>query len=231
MRIKSKKIVNDKAKQEIERGTLSRKQTAKKIRRARFRDLQVQKGNQGWGFRETSLREVEKNLGFNFKRVLQRIKRNAKNAKRTKVRVLDLGCLKGEAISQIANTFPETEAHGLSLRFFPEWKEQKRVNWHVRQAQNTKFPGNYFDFVYSYFGVTHSIEVEPGGSFKELHRIMKKDGVAIFNVEYKTYLEARSEASNLQDIIKKNGFRILNQQSKLLGPMNDPQVIFWIKKE
>jgi ubiquinone/menaquinone biosynthesis C-methylase UbiE len=172
-----------------------------------------------WQTRESHLYTVQENLRFCLKEIIQR--KHALNE--GKFRVLDLGCLSGEAIVDIANIFPSVEAHGLSLRSNSKWKNHKTVFWHVGHAQKMPLKNNYFDFVYSHFGITHA-NLEQ--SLKELHRILRNNGEAAFNLEP----SKTSSPYEVDRIAKAIGFEITKHEFARTGRSLEAKHIIHLRK-
>jgi ubiquinone/menaquinone biosynthesis C-methylase UbiE len=198
-----------------------RKLTAETIRRARRIDKRSRKPGTGtpWLFTGSILQKVQENLGFNLEKIIQRMKITG----RTKPRVLDLGCLEGNAIAQIANSFSDVEAHGLGLSYDPFWKKQRNVSWHIGHAQKMPFENNYFDFVYSHFGITHAENLE--SALKELHRILRNGGEAIFNIEPAGF----GEIKEINQIIAQTGFEVIKQETKFITGASN--CVFYLRKK
>ena len=108
----------------------------------------------------------------------------------------------GKAITEIANAFPNVEAHGLSLRRSSHWTKKEPVSWHVGHAEKMPLKSGYFDFVYSHFGITHAHSLS--SAFKELSRIIRPGGEAVFNLE----IRAHGFDPSLKKTIEKSGFEI-----------------------
>ncbi|MDD5163116.1 MAG: class I SAM-dependent methyltransferase [Candidatus ainarchaeum sp.] len=160
-----------------------------------------------WGYKESFLYEVQENLMFDLKEVMQRMQ-IGKNSGRA-FRVLDLSCLEGNAIAEIARDFPNVEAHGLSLRREPAWKNHKNVFWHVGHAQKMPLKGNYFDFVFSHFGITHAPSLE--SALKELHRILRNGGETAFVLEP---TRENNVPHAIEQIARQTGFEVTKHEYK-----------------
>jgi len=106
----------------VRRGTPEeRRALAKKLRRAR-NHYEGEGATLPWLVNANDIRTVYNNLEFNIADI--RMLRQATPNRR--LRVLDLGCLEGTAISQLATEYPqEIEAHGLSLRRSKQGGNQK----------------------------------------------------------------------------------------------------------
>jgi ubiquinone/menaquinone biosynthesis C-methylase UbiE len=97
-------------------------------------------------------------------------------------RILDLGCGAGESSVYFALSGSEVSACDISEGFLEvtnRLAKKYKVSIKTAMAESLKlpYPDNYFDFVYGN-GVLHHVELEP--TAKEINRILKKDGKAIF---------------------------------------------------
>jgi SAM-dependent methyltransferase len=97
--------------------------------------------------------------------------------------ILDYGCALGEWAIQLA---PEArEVHGIDISDVAIASAQREAaargltNTHfaVMDAHNTTYPDNYFDFVFG-IGIIHHLDTHL--SLKEVARVLKPGGVAIF---------------------------------------------------
>ena len=182
---------------------LKRRRLGKRLRQDRKKDWQSLRygGSPSdlWSVRRTPLRAIESDFRAKFSSIVQNLQMCAGTRQ---IRVLDLGCLDGEAISQLAADFPNIKAHGLSLKRLDSWKKYRTVAFRVAHAEKTRFPANHFDLIYSYFGLTHS---DFESSVKEAHRILLSGGELLVN----------QEVGNLYGL-RGSDFDLLNQQKKRL---------------
>ncbi len=141
------------------------------------------------------------------------------------IRVLDIGCLKGQAIIELSRLHPRVECHGLSLRREPDWRGHKNIFWKVGHAEKLRYPARYFDFVYSYFGETHVQDI--GVALKELNRVLKRKGKAVINFQTSNLLNlvplelnGRGTGNLGLDmfiIFEMHGFKVMNKSATAVG--------------
>ncbi|MBI4052662.1 MAG: class I SAM-dependent methyltransferase [Candidatus Diapherotrites archaeon] len=191
----------------------------------RLRDIiKLYEGNRPlcrWSVSKTGLPTIYQNLGFN----IEDIRRIHQATPDRKIRVLDLGCKEGTSIMQLAREYPEMEAHGLSLKRAPEWRGQENVLWHVAHAHNTRRPDNYFDFVYSHFGIAHA--TPKSTAFAELYRILRPGGEAKFNMLIQ--IGGQKEINTWHSELKAAGFEIITENTKPI-PGTYPTRVFHVRK-
>lgn len=105
-------------------------------------------------------------------------------------RVLDAGCGVGGATFLLAQKFPGTEFIGVSLspgqiataQKRAEKKDLTNVRYIVANYLHLPFPDDYFDGIMASETFCHVEDEDKGPLFKELYRVLKKQGkVAIFD--------------------------------------------------
>lgn len=99
-------------------------------------------------------------------------------------KILDLGCGFGETAIYWAKKGAEVESVDISeesiklaQRLAKKFKVTKNCRFQPMATENLRFPANYFDFVFGN-GVLHHIDIPK--SIKEVNRVLKKEGKAVF---------------------------------------------------
>lgn len=161
-------------------------------------------------------------------------------------KILDIGCASGtltKKISEICNgqitaidAYNKAIVHGR--------KKYPQINFLVADAHKLPFKSDYFDLIVSYETIEHL--VDPLKALKEIHRVLKKDGKTIIamdsgsllfrivwlfweNTKGKIWQGAHLHPfhhTELEKVIKKAGFKILNKKFTHLGM----EVTFILKK-
>lgn len=105
-----------------------------------------------WPDESTRLSDVEKRLGIDTESWIARRRQLTKR----KVRVLDWGCGKGTAITQIAmNNRSTVDAYGYSFERYPSWKKNKFVDfiWEDSHRMLRVFKPGSIDLILSNLGI------------------------------------------------------------------------------
>lgn len=99
-------------------------------------------------------------------------------------RILDLGCGFGETAIYWAKKGAKVEAVDISLnsiklarRLALKHSVSDKVCFQQMPAENLKFSGSYFDFVFGN-GVLHHVDIDR--TVREVYRVLKPSGVAVF---------------------------------------------------
>ena len=189
---------------------------AKSLRSSRRLD-----SHYNWAVSHTGLSMISTNCKVD---ISSRVTKMENLRKNRSIRVLDLGCLKGRAIIELKEKHPQAECHGMSLRRDENWRKSPNIHWKVDHAEKMRYPNNYFDFVYSYFGITHAQKIE--SSLKELHRILRRKGETVFNIQFRD-LERLIKFGNkdnvlqaISKVVKHCGFRVLSTHKFKDGSIN-----------
>jgi len=180
-----------------------------------------------WTVFNSNLQRIHADMGFETREVVGRLQ--AANPNR-KIRILDLGCLEGTAIREIADNFSNVEAHGLSIKRMPQWGGAGNISWHVAHNHNTRLPSNHFDFVYSYFGLTHSQPYRP--AFAELNRILAHGGEAKINLMLGGVetSDQMAETGRWKQELEEAGFEVLEARKKRMWNHEFECALFHIRK-
>ena len=156
------------------------------------------------------------------KAVLSLVENNPKN-------VLDVGCASGWFLFEIKKDYPKTECIGIDKyrdAIIYGNKKYKKIKLIYEDAHELPFKNNSFDLVICTEVLEHV--KDPGVVLLEIKRVLKKDGIAIlemdsgnllFRVAWYWWTNVRKgvwrhshlhlfTARKLENIIKKAGFRI-----------------------
>jgi SAM-dependent methyltransferase len=130
--------------------------------------MRYDKFNTGW-------REIETSMGIDLKPILR---------KRNPV-IIDLGCGDGQALRDLLKTTKgRATLIGVSAAFLKQWTVKKQNDTKIRyrimgfHQLKRKFPENYADFIYSYYGVSHE---SLGTVAENVWHILKPHGLFVFN--------------------------------------------------
>ena len=128
--------------------------------------------------------ELEKNI------VITHIK----NLKKSKVKILDVGCGTGRFVRDLFNTGKKIEYHGIDTSKLMLKKLKKRVKdlpsafLHYGDACKMHFNSNSFDIVYTYHLMWHLPLNAQKEIFEEIVRVTRKNGIIIFDVLNKDFI-------------------------------------------
>jgi len=104
--------------------------------------------------------------------------------------ILDFGCGNGKYTATLKNEFPTFEFFGIDIsQLAIEYanKENDRIFWLlVNEKEQLPFKDEYFFYIVSTFVMHLDIDKI---LLNELHRVLKNDGVFIFNIYNKKYLK------------------------------------------
>lgn len=129
----------------------------------------------GWGDECTPLDLIDRKM-----RIIPLIKRALSNS--PKPVIVDWGCGRGNAITEIAQSFPRTECYGYSNEFYRDWQGNDSVKFiHAPSGEMARyFKAGTIDIVYSHLGLSHVSE-----QLAEINRILpkiKKGGCIVLDV-------------------------------------------------
>lgn len=108
--------------------------------------------------------------------VVDLINTNFKNPKRLKI--LDIGCGTGKNLETLSK-FGQTFGIDNSKEAITFCKKRHLINVYLRKSDNTKFPPNFFDVILM-LDVLEHVKEKP--TLKEIHRVLKPNGVLILTV-------------------------------------------------
>lgn len=115
------------------------------------------------------LREVVKSLGDPLPFIRRRIEKEGN------FRVLEIGCGLGNALAELAQTFPNGYFFGFNEHFFPCQRTAPNIKYVYGDAGiHLPFEDNSIDFAYSIY--TIQFIPDKVGLLREMHRVLKKDG-------------------------------------------------------
>ena len=128
-------------------------------------------------FYHTNNTPAQKELQFIIKKIINRNKQG---------HCLDYGCGEGKNTFMLLDTFEKVSGIDISKKYINNLNkqaaekgiDQDKYNFTVMDAHNMTFPDNYFDFIIGE-GILHHLDLET--SLKEIHRVLKKGGIAIFS--------------------------------------------------
>lgn len=152
----------------------------------------------------TSVKDI--NVAENFSYAAQENRKALKVfGKLTGKNILDLGCGFGETAVFWAKKGALVEAIDISSesisianKLAKRHKVSNRCNFQQMTAENLNYKNEYFDFVFGN-GVLHHVELLP--SLKEIKRVLKKDGKAVF-VEPLAYNPIINVYRNIADEVR-----------------------------
>lgn len=151
---------------------------------------------------------------------------------------LDLGCGSGYMVSEIAKSYPNVEYTGIDI-YAKAIKHAKKIypniKFKVASASNIPFKNKSFDLILFYETIEH-VE-DPQICLKEIKRVLKEQGHLILTMDSgsflfrivwfiweKSYGKIWQGAHlhpfhhrELEELIKKSGFRIKNKTFSHLG--------------
>jgi len=162
-------------------------------------------------------------------------------------KILDVGCAGGSMANKVGYIFPKSKITGIdaykdSIKYAKE--KYPGINFLVADAHNLPFKANTFDMVICYETIEHV--VNPKKVLNEIKRVMKKSGIALVvmdsgsplfrlvwyaweNTKGKVWKDAHLHPFHhmeLEEVIKKSGFRIIKKQFSHFGM----EVSFLLKK-
>lgn len=184
--------------------------------------------------------------------LLQRYWHNRRFDKVTKLiepvhgKVLDIGSADGVFSKVILDKTKATKLIGIDVLILSvkwanmHWKKNKKMQFMVGDAHKLKFPANTFEAVFAMEVLEHVFD--PIKVFKEVKRVLKKNGYAIFLVPTDNFLfkliwgfvtrfwwariwkdahvQSFSARHNLAAVIKKAGLKVEVDQKFILGMLN-----------
>jgi ubiquinone/menaquinone biosynthesis C-methylase UbiE len=113
-------------------------------------------------------------------------KLNQKGIKYNPITALDFGCGVGRLTQPLSSKFQQTIGVDLSekmIKLAEEINQKSNCKYLVNSSDKLeKFSDNYFDFIYSNIVLQH---IKPGialGYIVEFYRILRKDGVIVFQI-------------------------------------------------
>ena len=127
--------------------------------------------------------------------------KNLKNRK-----ILDIGCGHGADI-RFLESLGAKSVYGIDASRFMIDEAKKRVknprNLSVQNINKTKFEDSFFDVVISRYTLHYLKKIDP--AYKEISRILKKNGIFIFVVHHplKDFANQKNKKYGKQEIIKK----------------------------
>lgn len=161
-------------------------------------------------------------------------------------RVLDIGSADGMFTKVVLDKTKAKEVIGVdvlkkSVDWANEhWKKEKRMKFKVGDAHKLEFPAEYFEAVMMFEVVEHV--VEPERVFREVKRVLKKGGYAIFLVPTDSllfkviwwfvttywwakiwsdcHIQSYNSNNSLAKHVKKFGFEIEDDKKFLWGMLN-----------
>jgi ubiquinone/menaquinone biosynthesis C-methylase UbiE len=160
--------------------------------------------------------------------------------------ILDIGCADGVFSKVILDKTHAKKVIGIDvlqdsvLWAKKHWKRNKKLSFRLGNAHSLKFPNNSFDAVFALEVLEHVSE--PQKVFKEIKRVLTKDGYAVFLVPSDTtlfkviwffwtkfwrgkiwqdcHIQSFSKDNSLADFAKKQGFKVDVDKKFLLGMLN-----------
>lgn len=106
------------------------------------------------------------------------------------VRILDVGCWKGQALSEIRDYIHKkgykVEAYGITLvKHDKKFAREKNLKIVTGDAEKLPFPNNYFHLVLS----VHSVEqmYDKLRAIEEIHRVLAPEGLATIHVRTRSF--------------------------------------------
>lgn len=131
------------------------------------------------------------------------------------LKILDIGCGAGKNL-EILSSLGVVYGIDNSSEAIKFCKKRKLPNVYLRNSDNTRFPDNFFDIVCLLDVLEH---VEENPTLKEIHRVLKPNGVLILTVPAFSWLWSRWDVvlhhkrrysnSNLINTLRNNRFNPL----------------------
>ncbi|MDO8428025.1 MAG: class I SAM-dependent methyltransferase [Candidatus Diapherotrites archaeon] len=143
--------------------------------KTRPRTTRIFSGRQ-WSLVSSSLARISQTFGFDLVKAIRvRVQKSEKPV------IVDYGCGKGTAITELAQAFPNARCFGFSEEFYDEWKENRNVEF-VHES-SFDFPRLFgkkkIDYAYSHYGLSKSSNIP--FDVKRLLPKMKIGGKIVFN--------------------------------------------------
>jgi SAM-dependent methyltransferase len=180
---------------------------------SRLREYQKLDKKRSWGISfSASLRDLNNYFKLNLAKTI------FKEYKGKKLNVCSIGCGTGLAESQLKRVLKDKiNLHATGIKLLEkDWmahKNFKEINWHVTHAERMSRELKQMDVVYSNLGFHHAASsFQNNGlnkAFKELSKILRKQGLAIINLEGKINLE---ELPKELKVISSKSFESKNKQ-------------------
>ncbi|QQG43461.1 MAG: class I SAM-dependent methyltransferase [Candidatus Daviesbacteria bacterium] len=161
--------------------------------------------------------------------------------------ILDVGCASGTFTNRLTELFPQAKIYGVdayssAIKFAQ--KKYPHLNFLKADAHQLPFKQNSFDLVICYETIEHV--VDPLQVLRQMHRILKKDGLAILamdsgNLMFRTiwWFWGKTKGrvwegahlhpfhhDHLEEIVQKSGFKIQQKKFSHFGM----EVVFVLKK-
>lgn len=153
--------------------------------------------------------------------------------------ILEIGCSSGHLLHLVKNLFPQAKIHGIDV-YQPALKEAKKrfpkIHFQIADAHKLPFPKLKFDLVICSETIEHVIN--PVQVLHEIHRVLKKDGQALIEMDSgsllfrsiwwcwtkwgrgKVWKDAHLhpfKAHELEKLIRSNGFEIKQKMFSHFG--------------
>jgi SAM-dependent methyltransferase len=157
------------------------------------------------------------------------VKRKAKNG-----RVLEIGCGAAETVTALQKRNPSIKFSATGVTIPSEWlghPNYREIDWHVAHIENLArvLRGTKFDFIYSTTTICKA--TNPVRALNQIHKVLKKGGTCIFNVNW-------IKAPLFRVALSKTGFRInwekrtlLKADTRIANSRSEIYVAFSITKE
>ncbi|QQS38653.1 class I SAM-dependent methyltransferase [Candidatus Woesebacteria bacterium] len=169
-------------------------------------------------------------------------------AEPVKGKVLDIGCADGVFTKVILDSTKAKEIIGIDVLESSitwaknHWKKNKKMKFEVGDAHKLKFKSGTFDAVFAMEMLEHVFE--PMKVLKEVKRVLKKNGYAVFLVPSENFLfrllwpfwcKGRGKIWNhthlhayrneyLDELCVKNGFKVICNKKFILGMLHAVKV-------
>ncbi len=129
---------------------------------------------------------VQRGLNFNIRAWVE----DRFSATERPVRVVDLGCGPGKAITTLSRKLgPKVDAIGFDHKLYHTWIKEKRTRFVHEQIESFHrfFPKDSLDMIYSHHGAYHILETKNGAErLEQLGKIiqsLRKGGIFVSNID------------------------------------------------
>lgn len=149
-----------------------------------------------WGAIDRKIKVIEASVSYPIMKMVQRMIRDGE-----KPVIVDWGCGKGTAISELARKNPKAKFYGVSDQFYPNWLRIKSAKFIHAPAEDffRYFKNNSIDILYSSAAIEYLKEKLPD-YVKMLLPKLRKSGVLALNLPQKQVIEINETVKNIKGI-------------------------------
>jgi hypothetical protein len=149
-----------------------------------------------WGTKDSSVGEADYR-GFPLSQVVMHIMDRAQESAPT---IVDWGCGKGVAITQLSDKFPKARCYGYSREFHPQWTKNDSVKFiHAPSGELARYlKDGSVDLIYSYLGMGHMKDEEQTTEIEKLIPKLKHGGCMLIDFLKAGTIEKLSKRSDIE---------------------------------